>query len=95
MDPGANALVKAVVADFDTAEGRSAARDGLMDKFKGSKPAEIKDKCIETHYGKPREYLTQRRQGTPWPLKAGCNKSASMLPRHPRRVDFLTSAACR
>jgi hypothetical protein len=47
MDSGTNALVKAVVADFATAEGRSAARDGLTDKFKGGKPAEIKEKCIE------------------------------------------------
>ena len=47
MDPGTNALIKAVVADFGTTEGRSTARDGLKDKFKGSKPAEIKDKCIE------------------------------------------------
>jgi len=46
-DSGANALVKAVVDDFNTAEG-SAARDALKNKFKGSKPAEIKDKCIET-----------------------------------------------
>jgi len=45
-DPGTNALVKAVVADFTTADG-SAARDGLKTTFKGSKPAEIKDKCIE------------------------------------------------
>jgi hypothetical protein len=45
MDPNANALIKAVVADFSTAEG-SAARDGLKSMFKGSKPVEIKDKCI-------------------------------------------------
>jgi hypothetical protein len=44
-DPGTNALIKAVVADFTTAEG-SAARDGLKTALKGSKPAEIKDKCI-------------------------------------------------
>ena len=45
-DPKANALIKAVVDDFNTAEG-SAARDALKAKFKGSKPAQIKDKCIE------------------------------------------------
>jgi len=45
-DPGTNALIKAVVDDFGTAEG-SAARDALKTKFKGSKPAQIKDKCIE------------------------------------------------
>jgi hypothetical protein len=48
MDPGSNALIKAVVADFETAQGRSTARDGLKEKLTGSKPAEIKAKCIET-----------------------------------------------
>ena len=46
-DPKANALIKAVVDDFNTAEG-SAARDALKAKFKGSKPAQIKDNCMET-----------------------------------------------
>ncbi len=46
-NPGTNALIKAVVDDFNTTEG-SAARDALKNKFKGSKPSEIKDKCIET-----------------------------------------------
>jgi hypothetical protein len=45
-DPGTNALIKAVVDDFNTAEG-SAARDALKNKVRGNKPAEIKDKCIE------------------------------------------------
>jgi hypothetical protein len=48
MDPGVDALIKAVVADFETAEGRSAARDGLKAKLTGVKPTEIKAKCIET-----------------------------------------------
>ena len=48
MDPGADALIKAVVADFETAEGRRTARDGLKVKLTGSKPAEIKAKCIDT-----------------------------------------------
>jgi hypothetical protein len=48
MDPGADALIKAVVADFGTAEGRSITRDGLKEKLTGSNPAEIKAKCVET-----------------------------------------------
>ena len=48
MDPGTNALIKATVEDFGSREGRSAARDDLKSKLTGSKPAEIKDKCIET-----------------------------------------------
>jgi len=50
-DPGANGLIKAVIADFGAAEG-SAARDGLKTRFKQSKPAEIKDACIETLHAK-------------------------------------------
>ena len=47
-DPGTNPLIKAVVADFDSAQGRSTARDGLKEKLKGLKPADIPAKCIET-----------------------------------------------
>jgi len=47
MDPGTSALVKAVVGDFETSEGRSAARDGLKQKLSGGSPAQMKDKCIE------------------------------------------------
>ena len=47
MDPGIDALIKAVVNDFGTSEGRSITRDGLKDKLTGAKPAEIKEKCVE------------------------------------------------
>jgi hypothetical protein len=48
LDAGSNPLIKAVVNELDTAEGRSVARDGLKERLAGSKPAEIKAKCIET-----------------------------------------------
>jgi hypothetical protein len=47
-DTAANPLVKAIVGDFETSEGRAAARDGLQAKLKGAKPQEIKARCIET-----------------------------------------------
>jgi len=47
-DANANGLVKAVVADFSTSEGRSAARDGMKAEFAGSKPAEMKTKSIDS-----------------------------------------------
>jgi hypothetical protein len=47
-DPAAKPLIKALVADFETAEGRGTARDGLKQKLAGLKPAEITAKCIET-----------------------------------------------
>ena len=37
-----------MVADFETTQGRSIARDGLKEQFAASKPAEIKAKCIDT-----------------------------------------------
>lgn len=48
IDPGANALIKAVVADFSTTDGRSIARDDLKEKLTGGKPADIKAKCVDT-----------------------------------------------
>jgi hypothetical protein len=46
-DPGSNELIKAVVGDYETAEGRSAARDSLKTKFAGSKPADVRARAIE------------------------------------------------
>lgn len=43
-----NALVKSVVTDFSTSEGRTAARDGLKAKFAGSQPADVKTKSIDS-----------------------------------------------
>jgi hypothetical protein len=47
-DPNASPLIKAVVADFMTADGRATARDGLKAEFANSQPAEIKTKAIES-----------------------------------------------
>ena len=48
IDPGSSPLIKAVVADFETSEGQSTARDGLPEKLATGKPGEIKAQCIET-----------------------------------------------
>ena len=48
MDPKSNPLIKAVIADFETDQGRSIARDGLKAQLAGCKPAEIKAKCVDT-----------------------------------------------
>ena len=45
---GSSDLVKALVAEFETSEGRSIARDGVRDQLKGSNPAEITAKSIDT-----------------------------------------------
>ena len=45
-DAGANELAKALVADMETSEGRSAAQDGLKAQLTGRSPAEIKQQAI-------------------------------------------------
>ena len=94
-DAGTNELIKAVVADFGTAEGRGAARDGLQARLKGSKPAEVKDKAIA---GLRQVSALARRQGAiamRRRSRAGCRASASTSPRQARRAAFSASAASR
>jgi hypothetical protein len=86
MDPGGDALIKAVVADFATAEGRGVARDGLKEKFTGSKPAEIKAKCIDT-LRQVAEVVEAKLPPMPRPLRRGCDRLVSMSPRLPKRVS--------
>jgi hypothetical protein len=46
-DAASNELVRAVAADYETSEGRTAAREGLQAKLAGSKVTDIKGKAIE------------------------------------------------
>jgi hypothetical protein len=45
-DPNANALVKAAVADFETAEGRSSAREFIKATISGKQAADMKDAVL-------------------------------------------------
>src|SRR5215813_6537005 len=45
-DAKSNELIKAVVGDLESSEGRAAARDGLQAALKGSNPGEIKNKAV-------------------------------------------------
>lgn len=45
-DTAANPLIKALVADYAEAAGRTAARDGLKSCLAGSKPAEVTAKAV-------------------------------------------------
>jgi hypothetical protein len=47
-DAGANELARALVADMETSEGRSAAQDELKAQLTGKSPAEIKQQAIAT-----------------------------------------------
>jgi hypothetical protein len=45
-DTKSSELIRAVVADFETSEGRAAAREQLQATLSGSKPAEVKSKAV-------------------------------------------------
>ena len=47
LDSGSNELVKAVILDFETAEGRSAVQEALRKQFTGTKPSEFVRRSLE------------------------------------------------
>jgi hypothetical protein len=47
LDSGSNELVKAVIVDFETAEGRSAIQEALRKQFTGAKPSEFVRRSLE------------------------------------------------
>jgi hypothetical protein len=47
-DARSSELIKAIIAEFETSEGRTIVRDGLQAKLTGSKPAEVKSKAIDS-----------------------------------------------
>ncbi len=47
LDAGTNDLIKAVVSDYETSEGRAAVQDALRRRFDGAKPAEVVQRSIE------------------------------------------------
>ena len=44
---GSSELVKALIADLETSEGRGIAREGLKEQLKGSKAPEIKSRSVD------------------------------------------------
>ena len=94
LDAGSNALVKAVAADFETAQGRSIARDGVKEKLAGSQHSEIKAKCIET-LRQGAALLDAKAAGDAIAFKGWLRQSASTLPKRQPRGAFSGLAACR
>jgi hypothetical protein len=47
LDAGTNELIKAVVSDYETSDGRAAVQDALRRRFDGAKPAEVVQRSVE------------------------------------------------
>ena len=82
---GTNSLVKSVVTDFSSGEGRSAARDGLKTKFANSKPAEMKGKCID-ELRQVSILLAAKAPGMRRNSRTGSGRSVKAPPRRPRKA---------
>jgi hypothetical protein len=91
-NPATDALIKAVVAEFETADGRGAARDGLKARFGGSRAGDLKPKAIE---GCARSARCSRRRRPTMrkPSRPGSRTSPAGSPRPPRRAVFSALAA--
>ena len=85
-------MVKAVVTDFSTAEGRSAARDGLKAKFADSQATDLKNKSIYS-LRQVSSLLDTKAPGDAAALKLGFGKSARALRKRPLRVVVYSVSA--
>jgi hypothetical protein len=47
-DPKANELVKAVIADLETADGRTVVQEALQKRFADAKPGDVVPRALET-----------------------------------------------
>jgi hypothetical protein len=47
-DPKTNELVKAVITDFETADGRATVQEALQKRFADAKPADVVPRALET-----------------------------------------------
>jgi hypothetical protein len=46
-DSGSSELIKAVVAEYETSEGRSSIQEALRERFSGAKPADVVQRSLE------------------------------------------------
>jgi hypothetical protein len=47
LDSGSSELIKAVVAEYETSEGRSSIQEALRKRFTGAKPADVVQRSLE------------------------------------------------
>ena len=92
-DPGASELAKALEADMETSEGRSAAQDGLKSSLTGKTPDEIKQQVmVELTLV---QLLIRRQRPTPPLSKRGSNMLQKRWRKQPPKEAFSASVASR
>jgi len=92
-DPNANALVKAAVADFETSEGRSAARECIKTTVSDKQTAEMKDALL-TALARVGAILDTKASAEASAFKLGLCRFPSVSPKRPAKAAFLALVAC-
>ncbi len=87
-DPQANELVKAVIADFETAEGRDAVQQALKARFADAKPADVVPRALET-LRQAAAILDAKAPADAAPFKAWLNTIAAKVAEASKEGGFL------
>jgi len=93
-DASANELIKAVTIEFETGEGRAAAREGLRTQLSGKKPPEITATALEV-LKQAAAIVDAKAPRMPAPSRAGCAISPRRWRKLRRKAVSLVLAACR
>lgn len=71
LDAGSNELVRAVAADFETAEGRSGLQKALRQLFADAEPVDCVQRSLPT-FARCHRYSMPKRLAMQPPSKLGC-----------------------
>ncbi|MCC3243949.1 hypothetical protein LG047_01195 [Methylocystis sp. WRRC1] len=87
-DPGADELIKAVVEDLLTPEGRTAARDGVKELIQGAQLGEIKTRAL-AELGRTAAILNSKTPNEAKAFKNWLNHIANMVAEAGTEGGFL------
>ena len=83
-------LIKAVIADFETKEGRASIQEALRQHLAGAKPADAVQRSL-ANLREVSQFSMPTRRKTPLVLRHGCGLSARTLRRPLQKVAFSAS----
>lgn len=87
-DPGADELIKAVVEDLMTPEGRTAARDGVKTLIQGAQLSEIKGRSL-AELGRTAAILAAKAPAESAAFKSWLNQIANLVAEAGTEGGFL------
>ena len=87
-DPSANELIKSIISDFETVEGRAAVQEALRKGFAGAKQAEIAERAL-AHLRQVSEILDAKAPGDAPAFKAWLRDISQNVAEASKEGSFL------